>query len=592
MATVTTNRGAGFLLGRLDVEQQMTPEKLTAEQRMLRDTVRKFVDAEILPRMDELETLDIGLARELLQKTGELGLCMIDVPEEYEGLGLDFVSSIQGSEILSLGGGFLTAFSVQTGIGLMPMLYFGSDELKRKFLPGMASVELVSAYALTEAGSGSDALGAKTTADLSEDGESWVLNGTKQFITNGGFADVFTVFAQVDGRQFTAFLVERDTPGFTVGPEEHKLGIKSSSTTSLSFEDCRIPKGNIIGEVGQGGKIAVNVLNLGRLKLGISAIGSAKEALEVSVRYALERKQFGRAIAEFGMIREKIAEMASRIYAGESSMLRTSGNVQEAMHAGDEAGGASANSAMRTALREFNVECALEKVHGSEVQAYCVDEAIQIHGGYGFIEEYKVARTYRDARISRIYEGTNEINRMQIAGDVLKRAGKGALDMDAALSEAPGSEISDQFGALCDIAEQVDRTRAVARGIIKMIVEQSGGEGAKRGGDQELLQRLADIIIAIYALESAMGRAVQARRAGDTNADEFEAMTRVYAAGVAPGVRRNARETVALLTADGADEAAASEIAALAEPPAVNAIALRRVVAEAIIEREGRWFDC
>lgn len=588
MATVTSNSGAGFLLGDLDVDQQMTPEKLTDEQRMLRDTVRKFVDAEVLPRMDELEKLDPQLSRELLQKTGELGLCMIDVPEEYDGLGLDFISSIQGSEILSAGGGLLTAFSVQTGIGLLPILYFGSDELKRKFLPRMASVELVSAYALTEAGSGSDAMAAKTTADLSEDGESWVLNGTKQFITNGGFADVFTVFAQVEGHRFTAFLVERDTPGFTIGPEEHKLGIKSSSTTSLSFEDCRIPKGNIIGEVGQGGKIAVNVLNVGRLKLGISAIGSAKEALEVSVQYALERKQFGRAIAEFGMIREKIAEMASRIYAGESSMLRSAGSVQEAMHASEGEAGASSTSAMMGALKEFNVECALDKVHGTEVQAYCVDEAIQIHGGYGFIEEYKVARMYRDARISRIYEGTNEINRMQIAGDVLKRAGKGALDLEGASAASGGAD----FGALADIAGQVDRTKAVARGIVKMILESSGGEGAKRGGDQELLQRLADIIIAIYALESAMGRAVQARRAGNDHADEFEAMTRVYAAGVAPAVRRNAREAVALLAADGADEAARAEIEALAEPPAVNAIALRRVVAEAIIEREGRWFDC
>lgn len=586
MTTTLERRGAGFLLGDLDVETLTTPERLTDEQRMLRESIRKFVDTEVVPRLPELEELKPELLKELLKKTGELGLCMIDIPEEYGGLGLDFISSIQPPEILNWGGGFQVTHSVQTVIGLLPVLYFGNEEQKRKWLPKLGSVELVSAYALTEPGSGSDALAAKTTAVLSEDGKNWILNGSKQFITNGGLADIFVVFAKIDGKLFSAFLVERDAPGFMVGAEEHKMGIRSSSTTTLSFTDCKIPKENLIGEPGWGGKIALNSLNVGRLKLGVAAIGAAKEALQVAVKYALERRQFGKAIAEFGIIREKIAEMASRTYAGESTMLRTAGSVNEAIESGKATSGGQMAPAMMAALKEYNVECAIEKVHGSEIQSYCVDEAIQIHGGYGFIEEYTPARLYRDARISRLYEGTNEINRMQIAGDILKRASQGAFSLENGNGARHGS-----FGPLEDIAAIIRQWKTLVAKLIAVIQRDLGGSAEKRGGDQEVLQRLADLIIAIYGSESAMGRAVQARAAGLEQADAYEAMTRVYVAGASFIPPRSAREILMLATGGSASKSERAELEALASSPAVNVIELRRQVSAAIIERQGVWFE-
>lgn len=584
MTTTTTRQGAGFLLGDIDVDALTTPERLTDEQKMLRETVRKFVETEARPLLPELEKLQPALSRSLLQKAAEIGICMIDIPEEYGGLGLDFLSSIQPPEILNRAGGFQVAHSVQTVIGMLPILYFGSEELKAKYLPRIATAELVSAYALTEPGSGSDALAARTTAVLSPDGAQWILNGTKMFISNGGFADVFVVFAQVDGKQFSAFVVEKDDPGFMVGAEEHKMGIKQSSTTTLAFNDCRIPKDRLIGQVGWGGKIALNVLNVGRLKLGVAAVGGSKEALEISTKYATERHQFGQAIAGFGIIREKIAEMASRIYAAESTMLRTTGLVNEAIHAGKGSGGAT-GEAMMAALREFNVECAIEKVHGSETLAYCVDEGVQIHGGYGFIEEYAIARLYRDARIARLYEGTNEINRMQIASDVLKRAAKG----DLALAGANGS--GDSLAGFEDVADQARRAKEAVGRIVRMMLESSSGALDKRSGNQEILQRLADIIIGIYAMESAMGRAAQRAAAGDDTAPLFAAMTRVYASHAGATILRSAREAVALLAEDGGAEAEVAEIEALATAPGRNVIGLRREVAKAIVDRGGVWFN-
>lgn len=589
MTTTTTPSGAGFLLGDVDIESLTTPERLSEEQRMMRDTARKFVRSEVVPRIPELEKLDPGLMREMLQKAGELGLCMIDVPEEYGGLGLDFLTSVQVPEILDEGGGFHVAHSVQTVIGSLPILYFGSEELKQKYLPKIASVEWVSAYALTEPGSGSDALAAKTTAVASEDGKEWILNGSKQFISNGGFADVFVVFAQVDGKHFSAFVVDKDAPGFEVGPEEHKLGIKSSSTTTLSFQDCRIPKENLIGEVGWGGKIALNCLNVGRLKLGSSAMGAAKEALECSTKYALERQQFGQPIANFGIIREKIAEMASRTYAAESSVMRTTGSVTASVEASAAAAGGRTPEAMMGALRVFNVECSIDKVHGSETQMFCVDEAIQIHGGYGFSEEYKVARLYRDARISRLYEGTNEINRMQIAGDILRRITKGELSLGR------DGNVRLDAGPLADVADQIRRQKQAVGKLIGLVAKLAGASASKAGGDQELLQRLADIIIAIYATESAMGRALQARGDNFEHAEAFELMTRIYAANAGITVLKSAREA-AMLLAESAPKGdpireEIEAVEALAASEAINVIALRRKVAEIMIERRGEWFE-
>jgi alkylation response protein AidB-like acyl-CoA dehydrogenase len=588
MSQAAAITGAGFLLAEVDPSSMMTPERLTDDQRMMRETARRFTQDEVVPRLPELEKLDPQLSKKLLQRAGELGLCLIDIPEEYGGLGLDFVSSIQVPEVLSRGGGFCTTFEVQTVIGLLPILYFGSEELKTKYLARIGSTEITSAYALTEPGSGSDALAAKTTARL--EGDHWTLNGSKQFITNGGFADLFIVFAQVEGDKFSAFAVERDSPGFTVGAEEHKMGIKSSSTTTLAFADCRIPKSHLIGEIGQGAAIALNTLNVGRLKLGIGGVGSAKEAFECSAKYALERRQFGRPIAEFGAIREKIAEMATRIYAAESTMLRTTGAVQDAIEHGKssgDGGGKAASNAMMAALKEFNVECAIEKVHGSETQDFCVDEGVQIHGGYGFIEEYTVARLYRDARISRLYEGTNEINRMQIAGDVLKRAGKGALALPGKPEQVGNGSVAD-FGALAGVADQLRRAKTIVGRLAGAILKGRGGMVDKRGPNQELLPRLADIIIAIYATESAMARAAQARASGYEHAELFETMTRVYAEGAGHTIRRAAREAVMQLTGATDEECALFEALGSTDPQ--NVIALRRTIADAMFSRQGEWF--
>ncbi len=587
MTTTVSKQGGGFLLSELDFESLTTPERLTEEQKMLRETTRKFVQTEVVPRLPELEQLKPSLSKELLRKAAGLGLCMIDIPEEYGGLGLDFISSIQPPELLAWAGGFQVAHTVQTVIGMLPILYFANEELKQRYLPKIATADLVSAYALTEPGSGSDALAAKTTAVLSADGKQWILNGSKQFISNGGFADIFVVFAKVNGEQFSAFVVERDAPGFMVGPEEHKMGIRQSSTTTLAFNECKIPKENLIGEIGWGGRIALNVLNVGRLKLGVAAVGSAKQALETAVKYALQRQQFGQPIANFGIIREKIAEMATRIYAAESTMFRTAGSVNEAVHAGKESGAGNSAQAMMAALREFNVECAIEKIHGSEALAYCVDEAVQIHGGYGFIEEYPVARFYRDARISRLYEGTNEINRMQIASDLLKRAAKGELSLG---SDNSFNANGTNGGALGPIADQIRKAKSAINQLIGLIQKMSAG-AARRGGDQELLQRLADMIIAVYGMETAMGRALQAEAHGSESTAIFDLMTRIYAANAGAVIHRSAREAVMLLTGGDHrhdDEVEAVEALSMASPS--NVIALRRQVAGAMIEREGIWF--
>ncbi len=582
-ATVQT-LGAGFLLHEVDPATLPTPERLTDEHRMLRETTRRFVEAECLPRMEELERLNPALLRELLGKLGELGLCMIDIPEEYGGLGLDLLSSIQPVEILNRAGGFQVTHSVQTVIGVLPILYFGGEALKRRYLPKIATAELVTAYALTEPGSGSDALAARTTAVLTPDGGHWILNGSKQFITNGGLADLFIVFAQVNGREFSAFVVERGTPGFLVGAEEHKMGIRSSSTTTLSFTDARVPRENLIGEVGWGARIALNVLNVGRLKLGAAALGGAKEALETAVHYGLERRQFGRPIVEFGMIREKIAEMAARIYAGESTMVRTTGSVDAAIRAARAEAGVDPARAMMEALREFNVECAIEKVHGSEIQAYCCDEAVQIHGGYGFIEEYTVARLYRDARITRLYEGTNEINRMQIAGDVVKRLQQGTLP----IGEPAGN--GGAFGPLADVARRARDAKAALARLLQAVNAGRAGAVDKRGPNQEILPRLADIIIGVYGMESAMGRAVQARQAGHELADLFETMTRIYATHAERLIHRSAGEAVQFLGEGGAAGGEAEAVERLTLPAPRDVIRLRRRVAEAVIAREGIWF--
>ncbi len=416
---------AAFLLRPTDPGDIFVPEHFDDDARMLAESVEDFVRTRVIPNLERIDAQEDGLLESLVREAGELGVFAVDAPEELGGLGAPKTTAMLVSERLGLGASFTPAVAVQTGIGGLPILYFGTVEQRKRWVEPILSGEVITAYALTEAGSGSDALGARTTATHDAEREVYVLNGSKQFITNAGFADVFIVFAQVVGGRFTAFIVERDAPGFTIGAEEHKLGLKGSSTCALSFVDTPVPAANVLGEIGKGHRIAFNVLNIGRLKLSPAVLGGAKVSLETGARYAAQREQFGRPIAEFPLIQQKLAAAASRIYCAETMVYRTAHAID--MHvAGDESAGDPC-APIVAALREFSVECSINKVYASEAMDFVADEMLQVHGGYGYVCEYPAERHYRDARINRIWEGTSEINRMLITGMLLKRTMKGDI---------------------------------------------------------------------------------------------------------------------------------------------------------------------
>ncbi|MEP6655129.1 MAG: acyl-CoA dehydrogenase family protein, partial [Myxococcales bacterium] len=509
---ITLSQGGGFLLEPTGSATVLIPEMLTDEQRMMHQTALDFMSREVESRVVEIEGKKPGLMRSILQKAGEVGLLGHDIPEIYGGLGGDKTSSSLITEAVSRLGSFAVSYGAHVGIGTMPIVLFGTPAQRQKYLPSLATGELIAAYALTEPGSGSDALAAKTRAVLSADGKTWKLNGTKQYITNAGFADIFTVFAKVDGEKFTAFLIDREAKGLAIGPEEHKLGIRGSSTCPLILEDCEIPVDSVLGQIGQGHKIAFNILNIGRWKLGVGAVGGAKYCLELGVAYARDRKQFGKSISEFDLIRKKVGDIATNIYVTESMAYRTAG-LLDARSRGIDPTAADAQKKEIDAIEEHSIEASIIKVFGSEMLHATADETLQIFGGAGYIEDYPIERVSRDARINRIFEGTNEINRLLVPGTLLKRAMQGRLALMALVSQvhlelADPSKIDRKVpdGPLgmerrkCDFAK-----RAVSYAASLGVQKYMQGITDK----QELLGVLADCLIQIYAMDSAITRTLQ-----------------------------------------------------------------------------------
>jgi alkylation response protein AidB-like acyl-CoA dehydrogenase len=504
----TTIQGGEWIIKEVKSEDVFIPEEFNEEQLMVRDMCSQFLDTEVLPVVERMDKLEPGLMPGLLEKAGEQGLLGVSVPEQYGGMGKDFITSTIVAEYLGGGYSFSVANAAHTGIGTLPILYFGTEAQRAKYVPKLASGEFKGSYGLTEPNSGSDALSAKTTAKLSADGKHYILNGQKCWITNGGFADIYTVFAKIDGEQFTAFIVERGTEGFTQGPEEHKMGIKGSSTVQLYFQDCKVPVENVLGEIGRGHIIAFNILNIGRLKLGAATIGGARRALSTTLKYAKAREQFKLPIVKFGAIRHKLAEMAIRLWVGEAALYRVAKNIDEKEHE-LLAAGKDLSAALLGGAEEYAIECAILKVYGSEVLDYVVDEGVQIHGGNGYSDEYEISKAYRDSRINRIYEGTNEINRLLTVDMVLKRAMKGQLDL-----MGPAMNVQKELMSIPDFGDQDDAPFAKEHKAIanfkKCILMVAGAAVQKLmmtlSKEQEILMNIADMSIVTYHAESALLR--------------------------------------------------------------------------------------
>ena len=502
-------KGAEYLVAQPTKDDVFTPEDLTDEQRQIAETTSSFVKDEVMPVHERLEHQEPGLARTLMRKAGDAGLLMIDAPEEYGGLELDKVTSVLAADRMGPAGAFAVSYSAHTGIGTLPLVYYGTDAQKARYLGKIISGEWSAAYCLTEPGAGSDALGGTTTATLSADGRHYLLDGTKQFITNGGFADLFTVFAKVDRKHFTAFLVERGFEGVTIGPEEKKLGIKGSSTTSVVLEGARVPVENVLGEIGKGHKIAFNVLNVGRFKLGANVNGAARAAIAEGAAYANQRKQFGVPISSFGALREKLADRVADLFAAESLVFRLAGMIDDRL-ATLSKGSPRYYEEYQAAIEEYSIECAISKVYCSEVLADVVDDVVQIHGGYGFTQEYKAERYYRDERINRIFEGTNEINRLLIPGTILRRALKGELPLQAEAMKAMEAMMTPSLDEL-DPGDPFAAEKATLAGLKKAFLVVSGAAVQRYReqikDEQEVLLALADVAMQVFAMESAVLRA-------------------------------------------------------------------------------------
>jgi alkylation response protein AidB-like acyl-CoA dehydrogenase len=597
-APLTLSPGGGFLLEPTGSASVLIPESLTDEQRMMKETADDFMRREVEPKTDQIEDKQPGLMREILRKAGEVGLLGHDVPEAYGGLGGDKTSSSLIFEAVSRMGSFAVSYGAHVGIGTMPLVLFGTPEQKQKYLPRLATGELIAAYALTEPGSGSDALAAKTKAVLSADGQSYRLTGTKQFITNAAFADLFTVFAKVqtaDGKvedgKFTGFLIERKSPGLTVGPEEHKLGIRGSSTCPLILEDCVVPAENVLGTVGQGHKIAFNILNIGRLKLGVGGVGGAKYCLELGIKYATERKQFGKPIAEFDLIRKKIGDIATQTFVGESMAFRTVGLIDARVQKIDPKAADAAKQEL-DAIEEHAIEASIIKVYGSEMLFWTADETLQIFGGAGYITDYPIERISRDARINRIFEGTNEINRLLVPGTLLKRAMQGRLGLMGLVAKvqqelADPSKI-DRTIPPAPLSLERQRTdfakRAVAYGASIAVQKYLQGISEK----QELLGVLADCLIWIFAMDSAVTRTLRIIESkGEAKSQVPIWMTQLYVAQAHEKVFDSLREMLMWMSQDAEWGPQIRDINTYYTLSRVNTFSLRRKIAKHVIDAGG-----
>ena len=592
--TAQIRKGGSWLLEDTAPADVFTPERLTDEHQLMAQMAQEFVDKELQPATERLEAKDWDLARALIRRAAELGLFGIAVPEQYGGLDLDKASSLVVVERLARAASFATTFGGQANLCVLPLVMFGTEAQKQKYLPRLLAGEIIGAYALSESGSGSDALAAKTRAVRQHDG-SWALNGEKMWITNGGFADLIVVFAKVDGEQFTAFLVERAFPGVSSGKEEHKLGLHGSSTTPIILQDARVPADNVLGEIGKGHKVALNTLNYGRFSLGAMCAGGCRGIIEDSVKYAAQRRQFGQPIASFGAIKHKLGEMIARTYAVESLSYRTAGLLDAALdgpHDGD---------ALARVFEEYAIEASIAKVVGTEVLDYVLDENVQIHGGNGFVKDYTAERYYRDARVNRIFEGTNEINRLLIPGMLARRAVKGDLPLIPAAKRlqdelltpsTPGAGLGDA----APLGDEMKTVAAFKKVVLMVLGTAMQTYGDKLADQQEVLSYIADIISETYASESAVLRAQQARlRQGsggqaaidDQNAGLHEAAARVYVNDAAQRLEAAARSALAGMSEGDTLRTLLAALRRVLKVSPINTIALRRVLADAAIQKGG-----
>ena len=579
------HKGASWLLEETEPSSVFTPEKLSEEHRLMAQTVDEFVEAEVLPQIDQLETKDWKLARALIRRAGELGLLGLSVPEQYGGLDLDKVSALVVSERIARSASLGAAYGAQANLCIIPIVLFGTDAQKQTYLPRLVSGETIGAYALSESGSGSDALAARTRATKQADG-SWVLSGEKMWITNGGFADVFIVFAQAEGDQFTAFIVERAF-GVVSGNEEHKMGLHGSSTTPILLQDVKVPAENLLGELGKGHKVALNTLNFGRFKLGAMCSGGCRAVIGEAAKYAKQRKQFGQAIAEFGAIKYKLGEMTARTYALESLMYRTAGLIDAAVAESGHSGG----PAIAAALEELAVEASIAKVIGSEVMDYVLDENVQIHGGNGFVKDYPAERYYRDARVNRIFEGTNEINRLLIPGMLIRRALKGDIGLIPAAKRLQDELLSPSGPSLSGDTEGLEtdlRTVAAFKKVALMVLGTAMQTyGQKLTDEQEVLSAVADILIDTYAAESAVLRASEAVKSRRRDAALHEAAARTFVNDAGQRIQAAAANALAAMAEGDMLRTLLAALRRVLKAAPINTVALRRTLADATVMRGG-----